>query len=88
MDGRCAGIHPHGCFNMHVAPFFTKWIRDLEDAQSPEGAYPPVAPLAGISGLTDGGPAWGGRGYYLSPGQSTCAMVIHVCWKITIALLC
>ncbi len=22
-------------FNMHVAPFFTKWIRDLDDAQSP-----------------------------------------------------
>jgi alpha-L-rhamnosidase len=31
-------------FNMNVAGFFTKWIRDLEDAQSPEGAFPPRCP--------------------------------------------
>jgi alpha-L-rhamnosidase len=63
-------------FNMHVAPFFTKWIRDLEDAQSPEGAYPPVAPLAGIGGLTDGGPAWADAGII-------CPWTIYLCYGDT-----
>jgi len=31
-------------FNRDVAGFFTKWTRDLEDAQSADGAYPNVAP--------------------------------------------
>ena len=33
------------CFNMDVAAFFAKWMVDVEDAQSPEGAFPDVAPL-------------------------------------------
>ncbi len=60
-------------FNMNVAPFFTKWTQDLEDAQSPEGAYPPVAPLAGVSGLTDGGPAWADAGII-------CPWTIYLCY--------
>jgi alpha-L-rhamnosidase len=48
-------------YNMDIAGFFTKWLRDLEDAQSPEGYYPTVAPNPGISGV-DGGPAWGDAG--------------------------
>lgn len=60
-------------FNMNVAPFFTKWTQDLEDAQSPEGAYPPVAPLAGIGGLTDGGPAWADAGII-------CPWTIYLCY--------
>ncbi|GIW00869.1 glycoside hydrolase family 78 protein [Roseiflexus sp.] len=60
-------------FNMNIAPFFTKWTQDLEDAQSPEGAYPPVAPLAGISGLTDGGPAWADAGII-------CPWTIYLCY--------
>ncbi len=63
-------------FNMNVAPFFTKWTQDLEDAQSPEGAYPPVAPLAGISGLTDGGPAWADAGII-------CPWTIYLCYGDT-----
>ena len=31
-------------FNMDTASFFTKWTRDLEDAQYPNGVYPSVAP--------------------------------------------
>jgi alpha-L-rhamnosidase len=31
-------------FNRNVAGFFTKWARDLEDAQYPNGVYPSVAP--------------------------------------------
>jgi alpha-L-rhamnosidase len=53
------------CFNMDVAAFFRKWMADVEDAQSPEGAFPDVAPLLRGSGLLDlrwGAPAWGDAG--------------------------
>lgn len=52
-------------FNMDVAAFFEKWMVDVEDAQSPEGAFPDVAPLPGEGGLLDlrwGAPAWGDAG--------------------------
>ena len=52
-------------FNMDVAAFFEKWMADVEDAQSPEGAFPDVAPLLRGSGLIDlrwGAPAWGDAG--------------------------
>jgi alpha-L-rhamnosidase len=52
-------------FNMDVAAFFEKWMVDVEDAQSQEGAFPDVAPLLGGSGLVDlrwGAPAWGDAG--------------------------
>jgi alpha-L-rhamnosidase len=52
-------------FNMDVAAFFAKWMVDVEDAQSPEGAFPDVAPLPAGSGLIDlsrGAPAWGDAG--------------------------
>ena len=31
-------------YNMDVAAFFTKWLIDVEDAQTPEGVFPDVAP--------------------------------------------
>lgn len=49
-------------FNMDVAGFFTKWLRDLEDAQAPDGRIPCVAPAppgAIFINDVDGGPAWG-----------------------------
>jgi alpha-L-rhamnosidase len=52
-------------FNMDVAAFFEKWMVDVEDAQSREGAFPDVAPLLTGSGLMDlsrGAPAWGDAG--------------------------
>jgi alpha-L-rhamnosidase len=59
-------------FNMDVAGFFAKWTRDLEDAQSPEGAYPTVAPNPGIAGI-DGGPAWADAGII-------CPWTIYQCY--------
>jgi alpha-L-rhamnosidase len=53
------------CFNMDVSAFFTKWMVDVDDAQSPEGAFPDVAPLLrGLSmlDLSNGAPAWGDAG--------------------------
>lgn len=50
-------------FNMDVAAFFAKWMIDVEDAQSPEGAFPDVAPLLPMSlDLSRGAPAWGDAG--------------------------
>lgn len=47
-------------FNMNVAPFFTKWVQDLEDAQTEHGQIPPIAPRPNPAptGDLDGGPAW------------------------------
>ena len=51
-------------FNMDVAAFFEKWMVDLEDAQSSEGAFPDVAPLpeSNLMDLSRGAPAWGDAG--------------------------
>jgi len=49
-------------FNMDVAGFFTKWLQDLQDAQSETGSYPPVAPNPLRWDLADGGPAWADAG--------------------------
>lgn len=43
-------------FNMDVAAFFTKWQKDLAEAQTALGQIPPVAPEVAIG--EDGGPAW------------------------------
>ena len=51
--------------NMDVAAFFAKWMDDVQDAQSPEGAFTDVVPLLEGSGLIDlsrGAPAWGDAG--------------------------
>src|SRR5690606_35688891 len=49
-------------YNMNVAGFFTKWLQDLQDAQTETGSYPPVAPDPLKWDLTDGGPAWADAG--------------------------
>ena len=46
--------------NRDVAAFFTKWLTDVRDAQSPQGAFSDVAPRAGGTG--DSSPAWGDAG--------------------------
>jgi alpha-L-rhamnosidase len=58
-------------YNFDVAGFFTRWTRDVEDEQSPEGAYPMVVPNPTVrknvrivwpSAAVDGGPAWADAG--------------------------
>ncbi|MFC1724677.1 family 78 glycoside hydrolase catalytic domain [candidate division KSB1 bacterium] len=50
-----------GAFNMDVAAFFKKWMQDVEDSQSPEGAFKDTCPY--VNGLgTDGAPGWGDAG--------------------------
>ena len=47
-------------YNRDVASFFTKWLQDLEDSQSPAGAFPDVAPRINVVG--EGTAAWGDAG--------------------------
>jgi len=63
-------------FNMNVAGFFTKWTRDLEDAQYPNGAYPAVAPNPPVLSIDDGGPAWADAGVI-------CPWTIYQCYGDT-----
>ena len=51
---------PTATLNMDVAAFITKWGDDLLDAQSPEGAYPDVAPRLAVE--RDGAAAWADAG--------------------------
>ncbi|WP_262286788.1 family 78 glycoside hydrolase catalytic domain [Micromonospora sp. MA102] len=46
-------------FNMDSLTFLTKWLQDLRDAQSANGAYPDVAPRACCG---DGATGWGDAG--------------------------
>lgn len=49
-----------GAYNFNVAPFFTKWVTDLdEDSQYPDGSYADVAPDV-LTG--HGNTAWGDAG--------------------------
>lgn len=43
-------------FNQDVAPFFTKWLQDVRDAQAPDGTIHDVAPK--LPGWPDGMPGW------------------------------
>lgn len=55
-------------YNMDVAAFFTKWMVDVEDAQTPDGIFPDVAPrlredlnFVGLDQLC-GAAGWGDAG--------------------------
>lgn len=47
-------------YNMDVSAFFTKWMRDVLDEQSPNGAFADGAPTVMLS--RNGAPAWGDAG--------------------------
>jgi alpha-L-rhamnosidase len=51
---------PTATLNMDVAAFITKWGDDVLDAQSPEGAYPDIAPRLVLE--RDGAAAWADAG--------------------------
>ena len=59
-------------FNMHVAGFMTKWLRDVADAQSDAGAVPPVVPSV-MAGFDDGGPAW-------ADAAIICPWTVYLCY--------
>jgi alpha-L-rhamnosidase len=64
------------CFNYDVAPFFTKWVRDVVDAQNADGAFADVSPR--LSGVlpADAAPAWGDAGII-------CPWTVYQCYGDT-----
>ena len=50
-------------YNMDIAAFFGKWMVDILDAQSADGAFQNIAPCAPFPG--GGAPAWGDAGVVL-----------------------
>ncbi|HEU5015093.1 MAG TPA: glycoside hydrolase family 78 protein [Roseiflexaceae bacterium] len=62
-------------WNRNVAGFFTKWLKDLEDAQAENGAYPKFAPILSPRDA-DGGPAWSDAG-------TICPWTIYTCYGDT-----
>jgi alpha-L-rhamnosidase len=58
--------------NADVAAFFTKWLVDVDDAQTPDGAFSDISPSYGGGGT----PAWGDAGVicpwtiYLADGDT------------------
>ncbi|MEV6399907.1 family 78 glycoside hydrolase catalytic domain [Streptomyces sp. NPDC051907] len=52
---------PTAALNADVAAFFTKWLRDVDDARTPDGGFTNVAPrLAGVA--DEGAPGWADAG--------------------------
>ncbi len=51
-----------GTFNMDAAAFFTKWMQDVEDAQSADGAFADTSPLLPSISEFKAAPGWGDAG--------------------------
>lgn len=65
------------CFNMDVRTFFHKWLRDMRDAQLPDGAIPIVVPNAfKPAASNDGGPAW-------ADAVFICPWTLYLCYGDT-----
>ncbi|MBM3495356.1 MAG: hypothetical protein FJX72_13700, partial [Armatimonadetes bacterium] len=61
--GDIQAFGPTACFSMDLAAFFTKWLRDVRDAQAADGRFPDFAPNPGDSNKQFSGvPAWGDAG--------------------------
>ena len=65
------------CFNMDVRGFFHKWLKDMRDAQCPDGAVPAVIPNTASFGLGgDGGSAWADAAFI-------CPWTLYLCYGDT-----
>ena len=63
-----------GAYLMNTAPFFSKWLRDMEDAQYKDGLLPAVLPYSGVEMM------------YKSTGSSVgwadaVYLIPYRCWK-------
>ncbi len=64
--------------NMEVAAFFTKWLIDVEDAQTPEGIFPDVAPRLREDINWVGLPNLGGAAGWADAG----VIIPHTLWRV------
>lgn len=60
---------PTSCWNMDMAAFYHKWMRDVMDSQSPEGWVTDVAPAMVVAGPA--APGWG----------DACVVTPHTVWQ-------
>jgi len=58
--GDATAIAETASFFLETAAFYGKWMRDVVEAQSPEGGFSDVSPR--VIDLADGAPAWGDAG--------------------------
>jgi alpha-L-rhamnosidase len=56
-------------FNLDMAAFFSKWIRDIRDSQTSEGRFPDFAPQAGVF-----------MNFYNAPGWADAGVIVP--WKM------
>lgn len=77
-----------GAYFMDTAPFFSKWLRDMEDAQYPDGLLPAVLPYSGVEMMykaTGGSVGWADAvylipyRYYLRYGDRE---MLERCWPM------
>ena len=61
--GDALAFGPTACYNMDAAAFLSRWLVNVEDAQSEAGAFPDVAPR--LVALGDGAPGWGDAGVFI-----------------------
>jgi alpha-L-rhamnosidase len=64
--------------NMDVAAFFTKWMVDVEDAQTPEGIFPDVAPRLREDINWTGLPGLGGAAGWADAG----VIIPYTMWRV------
>ncbi|MCC7291593.1 MAG: family 78 glycoside hydrolase catalytic domain [Phycisphaerales bacterium] len=71
-DERCGwmgdilAFAPSACFNMDMAAFYTKWLRDTRDAQADDGRFADFSPNPYDSNVRMSGvPAWGDAGVFV-----------------------
>jgi alpha-L-rhamnosidase len=64
-----------GAWNRDVEAFFTKWQRDIADAQAPAGYVPAVIPSIEIAPVVpgDGGPGW-------ADAAIICPWTVYLCY--------
>jgi alpha-L-rhamnosidase len=51
---------PTACRNADLAAFFARWLHDVRDGQSTDGAFGDIAPMVGVR--PEGAPGWGDAG--------------------------
>lgn len=61
------------CFNMQVAPFFTKWLRDLKADQHKNGMVPIIIPSIQTEVQLSTSSAWG-------DGGVICPWILYLCY--------
>ena len=77
MDGRRRGLLANGTYNFDIAAFSQKFIQDIVDAQTRQGAFTNVSPntLPSTGEATEGSAAWD-EGMTGAPGWGDAGIIV------------